>query len=136
MIVRCSIAFGFRVENLNNCTSGIPVIIANNPLAVEKCGVKQRSKKIPFSAIELKYGVVLSGLPLMLLLYMLNDSHNTSTTFGLLSSASVPGITCLLKSNSFCGGNCNTSFINGNTSFAFCSLYSGLRKRKDRKSVV
>ena len=71
----------------------MPVNNANKPLAVEKCGEKQRSKKIPLSVIDLKYGVVLSRLPLMLLLYMLKDSHITNTMFGWLSRAMLPGNT-------------------------------------------
>ncbi len=53
-MVCCFIASGFRVENLNNCASGIPLMIANKPRAVEKCGVKQRSKNIPFFDNESK----------------------------------------------------------------------------------
>src|SRR5260221_9849771 len=41
IIVRCCKACGFRVENFESCTSGIPVSVANKPLAVEKWGVKQ-----------------------------------------------------------------------------------------------
>ena len=47
MIVRCSTASGFRVENLDNCTSGIPVSIANTARAVPKVALKHLSKKIP-----------------------------------------------------------------------------------------
>ncbi len=91
MMVCCFIASGLRVENLNSCASGMPVIIAKSPLAVEKCGEKQRSKKIPFLHSESKYGVVFSRLPLIVLLYMLNDSHITNTMFGRLSNALLPG---------------------------------------------
>src|SRR5436305_1987078 len=83
MMVCWSFAASVRVENFANCTSGMPVTTANIPLAVEKCGVKQRLKNIPLSQSDLMYGVVFSGLSLMLVLYMLNDSHTTKTTFGL-----------------------------------------------------
>src|ERR1051325_8332878 len=83
MMVCWSFAASVRVENFANCTSGMRVVIANIPRAVEKCGVKHRLKKIPLSQSDLIYGVVFNGLPLMLVLYMLNDSQTTKTTFGL-----------------------------------------------------
>ena len=47
MMVRCFTVSGLRVANLLNCTSGMPVKVANTPRAVPKEGEKQRSKKIP-----------------------------------------------------------------------------------------
>ena len=94
-MVRCCTAASLRVENLDNCTSGIPVMSANTPLAVPKVGEKQRLKNTPSFAKELKYGVLLSGLPLMLLLYMLKLSQMTSTIFGRLSGAPLSG--CMVR---------------------------------------
>src|SRR5690349_4451751 len=82
MMVCWFLAASVRVENLANCTSGMPVMVANMPLAVEKCGVKQRLKNKPLSQRLLMYGVAFSALPLMLVLYMLKDSQTTNTTFG------------------------------------------------------
>ena len=73
----------------------MPDKMANKALAVEKWGAKQRSKNIPFLESESKYGVVFNGFPLMLLLYILNDSHCTSTILGRLSSPWLLGPTCL-----------------------------------------
>src|SRR5688572_15188165 len=127
IMVCCFKACGLRVENLESCTSGIPVVNANNPLAVEKCGVKHFSKKIPCFVSSLKYGVVLSGLPLMLLLYMLKDSHNTSTTFGLLSNALDSGKISLRYENSDWFLSPIHSVITGKYSLALFSLYWGFR---------
>src|ERR1700694_1807565 len=88
-------ACSLRVENFDNCTSGMPVSVAKRPRAVEKCGVKQRLKKIPCVVSDWKNGVVLSGLPLMLLLYMLNDSQSTSTILG--GGRRCAAVTVLLK---------------------------------------
>src|SRR5690349_5689444 len=127
MMVCCLNANGFLVENLNSCASGMPVMMANSPRAVEKCGVKHRSKKIPCLVNESKKGVASRALPLMLLLYILNDSHITSTTLGLLSRALLPGCTTRLKENVFLSGSGIQSAITGNEALAFCSLNSGLR---------
>lgn len=100
----------------------MPERMANKALAVEKCGAKHFSKKIPLRLRESKKGVVFNGLPLILLLYMLNDSHCTSTILGRLSNELLLGAICLRYVKLFLSGNCIQSAMIGKTSLAFASL--------------